>query len=110
MEKGKREVRGNVPESEGYTSTQRRRRDLSEQFLFQDVDPLEGAAAARLTLAWCDHLPQWPAECSAVLFREHVCIQVGYPLLPFLGNSQIPECIADIGADHLPEESWIPGS
>src|SRR4249919_1207736 len=51
--------------------------------------------------------PRWPAECSAVLYREHVCIQVGYPLLALLGNLQVPECIADIGTDHLPEKGGV---
>jgi hypothetical protein len=46
-------------------------------------------------------------ECSPVLFREHVRIEVSYPLLALLRDLQIPECIADIGTDRLPEESGV---
>ena len=34
-------------------------------------------------------------------------IEVGDPLLAFLRDLQIPECIADIGADGLLEESGV---
>ena len=34
-------------------------------------------------------------------------IEVRDPLLAFLRDSQIPKCVADIGADGLPEESRI---
>jgi hypothetical protein len=44
---------------------------------------------------------------SPVFFREHVRIEVGDPLLAFLRHPQIPECIADIGTDGLPEESRV---
>ena len=53
------------------------------------------------------NLPEWSAECSPVFFREHVRIQIGDPLLAFLGHLQIAERIADIGPDHLPEEAGV---
>src|SRR5262245_13191720 len=46
-------------------------------------------------------------ECSAVLHREHVCVEVGDPLLAFLRDAQIAECIADIRTDGVPKESGI---
>src|SRR5271166_3840347 len=46
-------------------------------------------------------------ECSPVFFREHVRIEVSYPLLALLRDLQIAECIADKGTDRLPEESGV---
>jgi hypothetical protein len=46
-------------------------------------------------------------EISPVFFREHVRIEVSDPLLALLRDLQIPECIADIGTDRLPEESGV---
>ena len=44
---------------------------------------------------------------SPVFFREHVRIEVGDPLPALARDPQIPECVANIGADGLPEESRI---
>lgn len=50
---------------------------------------------------------QCPSNGCPVFFREHVRIEVGDPLLAFLRDPQIPECVADIGPDDLPEESRV---
>ena len=42
-----------------------------------------------------------------MFFREHVRIEVGDPLPALARDPQIPECVANIGADGLPEESRI---
>src|SRR5690349_12964057 len=34
-------------------------------------------------------------------------IEVGYPLLAFLCDPQIPERIADIGTNGMPEKRWV---
>jgi len=66
---------------------------------------------ARSIVIWFIHRQAQPGLClsngSTVFFREHVRIEVGDPLLAFLRDLQIPECIADIGADGLPEESRV---
>ena len=46
-------------------------------------------------------------ECSPVFFREHMRIEVSYPLLALLRDLQMAECIADIGVDRLPEKSGV---
>ena len=56
-------------------------------------------------IGWATRLS--PGNGSPVFFREHVRIEVGDPLLAFLRDSQIPECVADIGADGLPEKGRV---
>src|SRR5439155_2342197 len=47
------------------------------------------------------------SECSAMFFRKHVGVKIGDPLLTFLRDAQVPECVADIGADGFPKERRI---
>jgi hypothetical protein len=42
-----------------------------------------------------------------MLDREHVCIEIGNPLLTLLRNSKVAQGISDIRPDRLPEEIWI---
>src|SRR6516162_10052956 len=42
-----------------------------------------------------------------MLHREHVCIEIGNPLLALLRDSKVAQGIPDIRPDRLPEEIWI---
>src|SRR5262249_7068759 len=42
-----------------------------------------------------------------MLHREHVCIEIGNPLLALLRDSKIAQSISDIRPDRLPEKIWI---
>ena|ERR1700719_2238316 len=42
-----------------------------------------------------------------MLHREHVSIEIGYPLLAFLCDPEITQCISDIRPHLLPEEIWV---
>ena len=45
-----------------------------------------------------------------MLHREHVCIEIGNPLLALLRDSKVAQGISDIRPDRLPEEIWIVSS
>ena len=49
-------------------------------------------------------------KLASMLHREHVCIEIGNPLLTLLRDSKVAQGISDIRPDHLPEEIWIVGS
>jgi len=42
-----------------------------------------------------------------MLHREDIGVEIGYPLLAFLGDPQITQCIPDVWPDLLPEEIRI---
>ena len=42
-----------------------------------------------------------------MLHREHVCIEIGNPLLALLRDSKVAQGISDIRSDRFPEEIWI---
>ena len=42
-----------------------------------------------------------------MLHREDVSIEIGDPLLAFLGDAQVAQCISDVRPDLLPEEIGI---
>src|ERR1700674_4602790 len=50
------------------------------------------------------------ADSSAMFLGEDVGVEIGNPQLPFLGNAQIAQRVADIGLDCIPEESRIGGA
>jgi hypothetical protein len=39
-----------------------------------------------------------------MLHREHVCIEIGNPLLALLSDAKVAQGISDIRSDRLPEE------
>ena len=39
-----------------------------------------------------------------MLHREHVCIEIGNPLLALLGDAKVAQGIPNIGSDRLPKE------
>src|ERR1700757_3344672 len=49
-------------------------------------------------------------KLASMLHREHVCIEIGNPLLALLRDSKVAQRISDIRPDHLPEEIWIVSS
>src|ERR1700730_2423074 len=46
-------------------------------------------------------------KLASMLHREHVCIEIGNPLLALLGDAKVAQGISDIRSDRLPEEIWI---
>ena len=42
-----------------------------------------------------------------MLDREHICIEIGDPLLALLSDPKVAQGISDIRPDRLPEEIWI---
>jgi hypothetical protein len=42
-----------------------------------------------------------------MLHREHICIEIGNPLLALLGEAKVAQGIPDIGSDRLPKEICI---
>ena len=48
-----------------------------------------------------------PRKFAPVLHREHICIEIGDPLLTLLGDLQVAQRISDIGTHRLPEEIRI---
>jgi hypothetical protein len=45
-----------------------------------------------------------------MLHREHVCIEIGNPLLALLRDSKVAQGISDIRSNRFPEEIWIVSS
>src|SRR6516225_10595717 len=46
-------------------------------------------------------------QLTSMLYREHVCIEIGNPLLALLRDSKVAQSIPDIRPNRLPEEIWI---
>ena len=46
-------------------------------------------------------------KLTSMLHREHVCIEIGNPLLALLRHAKVAQGISDIRPDRLPEEIWI---
>jgi len=49
-------------------------------------------------------------KLASMLHREHVCIEIGDPLLALLRDSKVAQGVSDIRPDRLPEEIWIVSS
>ena len=65
------------------------------------------AIAPPFKSVWLARLPSTRSGFSAVFLREHVRVEIGDPLLAFLRDPQVAECIADIGTNGLPEEGRV---
>src|SRR5215472_3073621 len=46
-------------------------------------------------------------KLASMLHREHVCIEIGNPLLALLRHAKVAQGISDIRPDRLPEEIWV---
>src|SRR5262249_5339831 len=46
-------------------------------------------------------------KLASMLHREHICIEIGNPLLALLRDSKVAQRISDIRPDRLPEEIRI---
>src|SRR5271165_4537590 len=62
------------------------------------------------TLARADNWRDSPKKLASMLHREHVCVEIGNPLLSLLRDSKVAQGISDIRSDRLPEEIWIVSS
>ena len=60
-------------------------------------------AGRRLRSFHKTHLKKLPS----MLHREHVCIEIGNPLLPLLRDPKVAQGISDIRPDFLPKKIWI---
>jgi hypothetical protein len=72
------------------------------------LPPIENSKAANPVL-----LPNgetYLKQLASMLYREHVCIEIGNPLLALLRDSKVAQGISDIGPNRLPEEIWIVSS
>ena len=49
-------------------------------------------------------------QLASMLYREHVCIEIGNPLLALLRDLKVAQGISDVRPDRLPEEIWIVSS
>src|SRR5215469_5732371 len=47
---------------------------------------------------------------ASMLYREHVCIEIGNPLLALLRDPKVAKGISDVRSDRLPEEIRIVSS
>jgi hypothetical protein len=48
-----------------------------------------------------------PRELASMLHREHICIEIGNPLLTLLRDSKVAQGITDIRPYRFPEEIGI---
>jgi hypothetical protein len=79
---------------------------LSGHGAMSESCPLWGGRVRRASRISETHLK----KLASILHREHVCIEIGNPLLALLCGSKVAQGISDIRSNHLPEEIWIVSS